>query len=179
MIAPHGGTLVEGYADTEQAQAIREEAASLPGVALNPRQLSDAHMIAQGAFSPLTGFMGHEDYTSVVRTMRLADGEPWSLPITLGVDSLRAADLREGKRVSLTTESGEVVGVLALEGKYRRDREEEAQEVFRTTEDQHPGVANMYQEGDVLLGGRITMLPGRPQPGGGRGAVLSYACGNA
>ena len=162
MNPPHGGTLIEGYADAEQAQAIREEAGSLPSVPLNPRQLSDAHMIAQGAFSPLTGFMGHEDYNSVVRTMRLADGQPWSLPITLGVDSLRAADLREGKRLSLTTESGDVVGVLALEGKYRRDRMEEAQEVFRTTDEQHPGVANMYQEGDVLLGGKVTMLPGRP-----------------
>ena len=162
MIAPHGGTLIEAYANADQAQAIREEAGSLPGLSLNPRQLSDAHMIAQGAFSPLTGFMGHEDYNSVVRTMRLADGQPWSLPITLGVDSLRATDLREGKRVSLTTEGGEVVGVLSLEGKYRRDRGEEAQEVFRTTDEQHPGVANMYQEGDVLLGGKVTMLPGRP-----------------
>ncbi len=162
MIAPHGGTLIGGYANAEQAQAIREEAGSLPSLSLNPRQLSDAHMIAQGAFSPLTGFMGHEDYNSVVRTMRLADGQPWSLPITLGVDSLHATDLREGKRVSLTSEVGEVVGVLALEGKYRRDRGEEAQEVFRTTDEQHPGVANMYQEGDVLLGGKVTMLPGRP-----------------
>ena len=162
MIAPHGGTLIGGYANAEQAQAIREEAGSLPSLSINPRQLSDAHMIAQGAFSPLTGFMGHEDYNSVVRTMRLADGQPWSLPITLGVDSLHATDLREGKRVSLTTEGGEVVGVLSLEGKYRRDRGEEAQEVFRTTDEQHPGVANMYQEGDVLLGGKVTMLPGRP-----------------
>ena len=162
MIAPHGGTLVEGYADAEHALAIREEAGGLPSVTLNARQLSDAHMIAQGAFSPLTGFMSHEDYTSVVKTMHLANGQPWSLPITLGVDSLRAADLAEGKRVALATEGGEIVGVLALEGKYRRDREEEAQEVFRTTDEQHPGVANMYQEGDVLLGGKITMLPGSP-----------------
>ena len=162
MIAPHGGTLVDGYANEERAHAIREGAGALPSVSLNPRQLSDAHMIAQGAFSPLNGFMGHDDYNSVVRTMHLANGLPWSLPITLGVDSLRAADLKEGKPVSLTNEGGEVVGVLALEGKYRRDREEEAREVYRTTEDQHPGVANVYQEGDVLLGGRVTMLPGRP-----------------
>ena len=56
----------------------------------------------------------------------------------------------------------EVVGVLSLEGKFRRDRQEEAQQVYRTTEEQHPGVANLYQEGDVLLGGKITMFPGRP-----------------
>jgi sulfate adenylyltransferase len=162
LIAPHGGTLVDGYANEERAHAIREEAGALPSVSLNPRQLSDAHMIAQGAFSPLNGFMGHDDYNSVVRTMHLGNGLPWSLPITLGVDSLRAPDLKEGKPVSLTNEGGEVVGVLTLEGKYRRDREEEAREVYRTTEDQHPGVANVYQEGDVLLAGRITMLPGRP-----------------
>ena len=72
MITPHGGTLVNGYAVEEQAQALKEEAQGLPQIVINPRQLSAAHMIAQGAFSPLQGFMGHEDYNSVVKDMRLA-----------------------------------------------------------------------------------------------------------
>ncbi len=162
MIAPHGGTLINQYAEEEKAQSLREEAKSLPRVVINPRQLSDAHMIAQGAFSPLQGFMGHEDYTAVVKNMHLANGRPWPLPVTLGVDSHHAAELKEGKRAALSLEGGEVVGVLSLEGKFRRDRQEEAQQVYRTTEEQHPGVANLYQEGDVLLGGKITMFPGRP-----------------
>ncbi len=162
MIAPHGGTLINQYAEEEKAQALREEAKSLPRVVINPRQLSDAHMIAQGAFSPLQGFMGHEDYTAVVKNMLLANGRPWPLPVTLGVDSHHAAELKEGKPAALSLEGGEVVGILSLEGKFRRDRQEEAQQVYRTTEEQHPGVANLYQDGDVLLGGKITMFPGHP-----------------
>ena len=52
MIAPHGGTLINQYAEEEKAQSLREEAKSLPRVVINPRQLSDAHMIAQGPSAP-------------------------------------------------------------------------------------------------------------------------------
>ena len=158
MIPPHGGDLVSGYVQGEQALALKEQANGLPVVSLNPRQLSDAHMIAQGAFSPLGGFMGHEDYTSVVRHMHLADGLPWPLPVTLAVSSLQAPGLKEGTQVALADGVGEVVGILALAGKFRREQEEEAQQVYRTTEAAHPGVANLYQEGDVLLGGNVTLF---------------------
>ena len=77
MTTPHRDTLVNRYAEEEQAEAMKEEANGLSQIVMNPRQLSDAHMIAQGAFSPLQGFMGHEDYNSVVKDMRLANGEPW------------------------------------------------------------------------------------------------------
>ena len=162
LTPPHGGTLINGYAGEDQAQALREEATGLPSVVINARQLSDAHMIAQGAFSPLQGFMGHEDYSAVVNDMHLANGQPWPIPVTLAVDSHQAAELKEGKRIALSMGDGEVVGVLSLEGKFRRDREEEAQAVYRTTEEQHPGVANLYQDGDVLLGGKVTLFPGLP-----------------
>ncbi|MBI2855982.1 MAG: sulfate adenylyltransferase [Chloroflexi bacterium] len=158
VISPHGGTLVDGYVGGEQAQALMQEAKRLPTVSLNARQLSDAHMIAQGAYSPLQGFMGHEDYTSVVRSMRLERGLPWPLPVTLTVDSLLASDLKVGSRVALADEFGTPVGVLKLEGKYRRDREEEALQVYRTADTDHPGVAYLYQEGDVLLGGKVTLF---------------------
>ena len=163
MISPHGGTLVNGYAGEEQAQALIEEAKGLPQVVINPRQLSDAHMLAQGAFSPLQGFMGHEDYNSVVKDMRLAKGEPWPLPVTLAVDSHQALGLKEGTRIALALDGGEIVGVLALSGKFRRDREEEALKVYRTTDAQHPGVANLYQDGDVLLGGKVTLFQEQPE----------------
>jgi sulfate adenylyltransferase len=122
-------------------------------------------MIAQGAFSPLQGFMGHEDYSSVVNDMCLASGHPWPMPVTLAVDSHQATGIKEGSRIALAQEGGEIVGVLSLEEKYRRDRrdrEEEALKVYRTTEAQHPGVANLYQDGDVLLGGKVTLLQERP-----------------
>ena len=162
MIPPHGGTLINGYVEGERAKSLQEEAKGLPVVPLNPRQLSDAHMIAQGAFSPLEGFMGHEEYISVVNDMRLTNGLPWTIPVTLATDTLLGSDLKEGSRVTLANAAGEAVGILLLQGKYRRDREEEAQKVYRTTEDRHPGVANLYRDGDVLLAGKITMFQGAP-----------------
>lgn len=164
MIPPHGGTLVNGYVEGPQAESLQAEAASLPRVPLNHRQLSDAHMIAQGAFSPLQGFMGHEDYVSVVNEMRLASGLPWTIPVNLGVDTLLGSDLKEGSRVALADPAGETVGVLHLQGKYRRDRQEEAEKVYRTTEDRHPGVAKLYRDGDVVLAGKVTMLHPLPRP---------------
>lgn len=162
MIPPHGGTLVNGYAGEEEAQTLKEEAKGLPQVVINPSNLSDAHMIAQGAFSPLEGFMGHEDYNAVVKDMHLANGQPWPLPVTLAVDSHRALDLKEGTQIALAQDGGEIVGTLSLKGKFRRDREEEALKVFWTTEAQHPGVANLYQDGDVLLEGKVTLFQEYP-----------------
>ena len=161
LILPHGGILVNGYVEKAQAEALREEAKSLPSVPINPRQLSDAHMIVQGAFSPLQGFMNHEDYNSVVKDMHLASGYPWPLPVTLAVDSHQASELKEGKQVALTEDGGEIAGVLLLEGKFRREKEEEAQAIYRTTEEQHPGVANLYRDGDVLLSGKVTLFQER------------------
>ncbi len=164
MIPPHGGTLVNGYVEGPQAESLQAEAASLPRVPLNHRQLSDAHMIAQGAYSPLQGFMGHEDYVSVLNDMRLASGLPWTIPVNLGVDTLLGSELKEGSKVALIDPAGETVGTLHLQGKYRRDREEEAEKVYRTTEDRHPGVANLYRDGDVVLAGKVTMLHPLPKP---------------
>ena len=158
MILPHGGTLVNGYASEEQAQALRDEYKDFPTLSLNSRQIADAHMIAQGAFSPLHGFMSHEDYISVVKDMRLASGHIWPLPVTLSADSHQASELKEGKKVSLVDEKGCLAGILSLEGKFRRDKEEEALKVYLTQDDQHPGVARLYDDGDVLLSGTVTML---------------------
>ena len=162
LIPPHGGTLVNGYVQGDEALALLEQAQSLPIVTLNPRQLSDAHMIVQGAFSPLQGFMGHADYTSVVQDMHLANGLPWPLPVTLGVPSGQLSQLNEGTLVALADSGGEIVGVLSLEETFRRDVEDEALKVYRTPEMEHPGVANLHQDGDALLGGRITLLHAAP-----------------
>jgi len=86
----NSGGLVNRHLNEKEENAFREELDTLQSITLTTRQISDAHMISMGAFSPLQGFMGHEDYTSVVRDMRLSDGSPWSLPITLAINSLQA-----------------------------------------------------------------------------------------
>ena len=158
MIAPHGGKLVQRYATGAEAQELRQRAQGMPVVGLTERQLSDAHMIAQGAFSPLEGFMTSPDYQEVVQHMHLASGLPWSLPVTLPVDEEQAARLSDGQEVALADPQGGLAGVLHLEERYTYDKAAEAQQVYRTQDESHPGVAQTYLQGNVLLGGEVTLF---------------------
>jgi sulfate adenylyltransferase len=161
---PHGGTLINRTLDGEVRQAQLDRAASLPALTVGSVAASDLELIGNGAFSPLTGFMGEADYRSVVDRIRLANGLPWSIPITLGVSREEADRLDIGSQVALHDEDGRVLAILDLAEKYGRDAEHEAQQVFRTTEDAHPGVARIYSGGDVYLGGDVTVLNGPANP---------------
>ncbi|HEU5009266.1 MAG TPA: hypothetical protein VFT33_01070, partial [Gaiellaceae bacterium] len=86
LIAPHGGALVDRTGDAP------DDLGSLEVVVLSSRELSDLDMLASGALSPLEGFMGREDYASVVEDMHLAGGLPWSLPVCLAVDEAPSGD---------------------------------------------------------------------------------------
>ncbi|MGH2443240.1 MAG: sulfate adenylyltransferase [Chloroflexota bacterium] len=163
---PHGGTLVNRYIKGPEAQELAEQAASSPVLELSDRELSDVEMIAGGAFSPLTGFMPRADYESVVETMRLSNGLPWTIPITLSVSAEREGKYTPGGTVALAYQ-GKRFASMAVEEVYRRDKRRTAEMVFRTTEEAHPGVAALYQEGDTVLAGPVSVfgeLPELPFP---------------
>lgn len=160
---PHGGTLVNRMAEGSEATELREEASRLPTIDLNERQASDVEMIAIGGYSPLEGFMGEADYRSVLANMRLSSGLPWTIPITLAPPAGAPTDLRPGNRVALAVD-GRPVAVLDIEEVFERDRHEEARQVFRTEEEEHPGVAALYAEGDTVLAGPITVFGPLPTP---------------
>ena len=157
-IDPHGGALVQRFAAADDRAHWLRRAASLPRITLNRREISDLEMIAVGAFSPLTGFMGKADYDSVVAHMRLANGLPWTIPVTLAVRAENDGRYAPGEDVALVEPSGKPLAVLHLAEKYRPDKRREAAEVYRTTEEAHPGVQAVYAQGDVYLGGTITAL---------------------
>ena len=151
-IAPHGGTLVDRRPMEEERADRLQKAAELPKVRLGGRNLSDLEMIATGVFSPLTGFMTSNDYESVVATMHLSDGLVWSMPITLSVNKEEAKDFKEGEEVALTDSSGRIVATMLVEDRYSYNKEHEANEVYRTTDEKHPGVAALNRQGDTLIG---------------------------
>ncbi len=153
---PHGGALVNRRAPEEEREERKRRAKELRKIALGPRTLSDLEMIASGVFSPLTGFMVREDYESVVETMRLSSGLVWSMPITLSVSEEEANSL--GEEIALTDDDGGVVATMLVEDRYSYDKEREAREVYRTADPQHPGVAALMRQGEVLLGGEVTLL---------------------
>jgi sulfate adenylyltransferase len=142
LIAPHGGELVDRTGDRP------DDLDSLERLELTSRELSDLDMVASGALSPLTGFLGREDYESVLDSMRLATGLPWSLPVCLAVDAPPSGD-----RVALGDRA-----VLEVEEVYEYDKEREAQQAFGTTDDAHPGVARLYDQKPLYLAGRVTVF---------------------
>ena len=161
---PHGGVLV----DRELVGAARDEAlaraATLPAIALDERELSDLEMIGVGALSPLTGFMRKLDYDCVVDSMRLSDGLVWALPVTLAVTPEQADRIVEGSEIALTQEDGRIVGLMQVTEKFTYEKDKEAQQCFGTTDRAHPGVARIYEQGDVYLGGPVWVLE-RPNQG--------------
>ncbi|MBE9199388.1 MULTISPECIES: sulfate adenylyltransferase [unclassified Nodularia (in: cyanobacteria)] len=161
-IAPHGGQLVNRIATPEQKAEFLSKADFLPRVQLDARAVSDLEMIAIGGFSPLTGFMNQDDYTRVVKEMRLANGLAWSIPITLSVTEEIASPLQEGSLIRLDNASGEFIGVLQLEQKYLYDKTQEAINVYRTDDAKHPGVQVVYNQGFINLAGDIWLLQRDP-----------------
>ncbi len=161
---PHGGKLIHRIATPEQREIFIEKGETLPRVTLDDRALSDLVMIAIGGFSPLEGFMGQADYASVVTDMRLANGLPWSIPITLSVTESVAAPLREGTLLRLDDATGRFVGVLELTEKYPYDKHHEAKHVYRTEDEKHPGVKVVYEQGGINLAGPVWLLDRDPHP---------------
>jgi sulfate adenylyltransferase len=145
LIEPHGGVLVDPIVDEERASELRKQSSDWPSWDLTERQLCDLELLLSGAFSPLRGFMGRADFESVCERMRLADGTIWPIPITLDVPDELAESLEGGKTLALRDPEGVMLAVLHVEEKWRPDRSLEAEKVFGTTDDTHPGVAHLLR----------------------------------
>jgi sulfate adenylyltransferase len=155
---PHGGALELRAADPGAAEELLGKAAELPRIeAKSRRVLSDLELLAVGAVSPNRGFMTEADYKPVVTDMRLAGGLPWSLPITLSVTEEEARGLKRGKPAAIVHE-GRTVAVIDVEDVYSYDVELEAKHTYRTTDQNHPGVAYLYSQGPTYVGGEVTVL---------------------
>lgn len=157
-IKPHGGELVNRQVEGTRKEQLISEAQTFPSLTLNPWSLSDLELIAIGGFSPLTGFMGEDDYTNVVENLHLANGLVWSIPITLAVTEAQADTFEIGQQIALYGEDNHLYGVLTLEEKYTYDKANEAQKVYGTTEVEHPGVQKVFEKGNVYLAGPIELV---------------------
>ncbi len=156
-IAPHGGKLVDLMLTGDEAAAAAEEAEHLPKLEVTPREQSDLEMLAVGALSPLTGFVGRADYDSILDSMHLTNGLPWAIPVTLSLDEAGAKRLGGAGRAALEID-GRPAAVIDIQEIYPRDREREATSVFRTTELEHPGVKALYDAGDYCAAGEVRLF---------------------
>jgi sulfite reductase (ferredoxin) len=163
--APHGGRLVDRVLRGDALAAARERAASLRRISLNARMMSDVELLAVGAYSPLDGFMDRASYERVLREMRLANGVPWTLPITLAVRRAAADELRDGEDVALVTPWEEPIGILHVTERFEYSGHREARLVYGTEDPRHPGAAYQLSRGDVLLAGPVDLLARPPLKG--------------
>ena len=158
LILPHGGTLTLNVAGETERVELQERAKSLPSLTIGSRQLADLEMLAIGAYSPLRGFMSRADYLGVVNDMHLSNGLPWSIPITLATTQQQANELHLGSELALVNEQGILQAIMTLEDKFDYDKQHEARQVYRTEDEAHPGVAVVYGQGDILLGGPVRVV---------------------
>ncbi len=158
LILPHGGNLIDREVRGAERESLLRASAKLPSVTINARAEADLELIATGALSPLEGFLGEADYLSVRDNLRLANGLVWSVPVTLSATAEERARLTVGEDVALRTRDGRLVAVLHLAEIYTYDKQAEAEAVYRTAEEKHPGVQVLYSQGEYLLGGKVTVL---------------------
>lgn len=159
LVQPHGGVLVDRFVPPSEVAALREEAGGLPRLTLDARELADLELLAIGAASPLTGFLGPEDYRSVVSRWRLADGTIWPVPLTLAVPEAQHAEIASASKVALLGADGHLWGIVHIESIYRRDALEEARQIYGTEREDHPGVAYLLSRPTLLVGGQVDVLP--------------------
>jgi sulfate adenylyltransferase len=165
MIEPHGGNLVNRVVPAEEREAARARAKEIPQLSVSLETVRCVENVARGAFSPLEGFLTYGQLEGVVYKRRLPRGDAWTLPITLDADDDTAQSLKEDSEIALTYE-GQPVALFHLREKYTFNKKEMAQHVFGTTEEKHPGVANLYASGSVFLGGTVRLIKdaGEPYP---------------
>ncbi|WP_458412806.1 sulfate adenylyltransferase [Schinkia sp. CFF1] len=148
---PHGGTLINKWDPDFDLTNVRKE------IEIDTTALSDLELIGNGAYSPIEGFLGREDYQSVVENMRLTNGKIWSIPITLPIAKENSKEIGIGDKVKLTHD-GEVYGVISITDIFQPEKKKEAISVYRTTDLNHPGVKRLFERGDVYLAGPIILI---------------------
>ena len=156
FVPAHGGELVNLLADAERAEQIKQASREFPSLTLSQRQACDLELLLNGAFSPLRSFLGRSDYEGVLRDMRLADGTLWPIPIVLDVPAKLADKLDTGTTLALRDAEGFMPAVLTVNEIWQPDKQREAEAVYGTTSDQHPGVRYLYEQvHDTYISGTL------------------------
>lgn len=150
--------LVNRVLTGQKREKVLGEVKECPSIVVSDEAIMDTELIATGGYTPIEGFLGREDFESVLTNMRLANGSPWTIPIVLPVDEENAAGLKEGDNVAILDSAKNTIGVLRLEEKFKYDKKRVAEKVFRTIDAEHPGVATVYDWSDFLLGGNVDLV---------------------
>jgi sulfate adenylyltransferase len=155
---PHGGVLINRYADPSLVDSLTDRCGRLKSWQLSERELCDLELIACGALSPLTGFMGRSDIKAVLDNHRLSKGLPWTVPVHLTVPVSFASTLKPSEEIALLDEARKPIAILSVSDVFEYNALEYAHKAFKTTDTKHPGVAALYTLEPRMVGGDVTVL---------------------
>ncbi len=161
LVPPHGKErkLMPLLLTGGELEEEKKKAATLKKVPMTSREASDVLMLGIGAFTPLTGFMGHDDWKGCCDDFLTTDGTFWPIPITLSAAKDLADSISEGEGVALyDVENDEILGTMKIAEKYTIDKAHECKKVFTTTDTEHPGVEKVMGQADVNLAGPIKVI---------------------
>ncbi|HNP23765.1 MAG TPA: sulfate adenylyltransferase [Panacibacter sp.] len=157
MNQPHGGVLVNRIATGARKEELEAKAKTIFNLTVEDRYGADIEMIAVGAFSPITGFMGKADCESAIENMKLTNGLAWGIPIPLPAGD-QYDNITEGQEIALLNKEGHVLAIMTVDEKFELDLENFAAKCFGTTEDKHPGVAAIKRGGNKFIAGPLEMV---------------------
>ena len=156
LISPHGSkVLKELLLDGGKKEAELKRADSLPKLTVSSRETGDLIMLGIGGFTPLEGFMGHDDWKGVCESMKMTNGIFWPIPITMSQDE----QVSPGTEVTLLSEeTGEIMATMKVTESYKIDKELECKNVFTTTDSDHPGVKMVMEQKEWNIAGPVKVL---------------------
>ena len=164
MIKPHGAdALTPLYVDdADERRTLSEQAQSLNSVLLSSSGAANAVMLGAGYFTPLGGYMDKADCLRVAGSMWTTNGLFWPTPVLCLVDS--ATHITAGQTIALkdpNVNNNPVLAVMEvdkIETLSEQDITYICENVYRTTDMAHPGVAEFSNQGRTLLSGTIKVL---------------------
>lgn len=160
LTPPHGSNvlkplLIEG----DERLSELDRASGLISIPLTTRETSDVLMFGMGAYTPLEGFMGQKDWQGVCNAMKLESGLFWPIPVTVSVSQEIADTIDPGQDIALCdSENGKILAILKVKEKYSIDEQLECNSVYKTTDENHPGVQKVMAQEPVNLGGSLKVL---------------------
>jgi sulfate adenylyltransferase len=160
--SPYGGKLVNRIPGENELMRKREEASEIPAIKPLIDQVYDAEKICTGAYSPLEGFMGRDDFKNVLDRSMLSNGMPWTMPIFLAPagkeNEAVLKDAGESDTLSILDTAGIPVALIRVEEKFRISREEIARKIYGTTDTAHPNVSDLLQMGETAVSGKVQLV---------------------
>ena len=164
MIKPHGSDTLNPLFvyDPDRNEALQHEGTELPSMLLSSAAAANAVMLGAGYFNPLPGYMNKADALSVSENMHTTKGLFWPTPVLNLTEDISGVEPKS--RIALrdpNVEGHPVLAIMNVEAVEELSSEEMrfiTQKVFRTDDNEHPGVAAFNAQGRFLVSGAIEVL---------------------